>query len=45
MTYPVVLEVIINMPMLLIGKLRLREERQLSQLLLARESSWGIHKS
>ena len=45
MTYPVILEVIINVPMLLIGKLRLREERQLSQLLLAREYSWGINKS
>lgn len=27
MTYPAILEVIINVPMLLIGKLRLREER------------------
>ena len=45
MTYPIILEVIINVPMLLIGKLRLREDRQLSQLLLAREYSWGINKS
>lgn len=44
MNYPVILEVIIDVPMLLIGKQAQRGE-VICPLLLARGYSWDINKS